>query len=279
VQRLLVPLALALLPAPLGAAGRQDALEPLFAAADAGPEGVVPLILAASAALSSVEGDAGDELALRLEPYCRRAFFGPERLPGMERLGLRLHTVAAGDLPGRIAREYRMSPGLFAYLNEGYDERRLRVGQQLKVLDLSGGALTLVVDRTRFRAAAWRALPGGREWALVSYVKVGLGAPETPTPTGATRIVERVLDPEWTDPVTRTVYAPKDPGNLLGGYWMRLDGEGLGKAGIGFHGYTGDAPGEWLGRPSSNGCVRMLQPDIDRFFHLALEGTPVRIVP
>ena len=277
--RLLVPLALALPLVPLEASEAQEGLEPLFAAADAGPEGVVPLILEASAAISTVDGDAGDELAMRLEPYCQRAFFGPERLPGMERLGLRLHEVAAGELPGRIARKYRMSPGLFAYLNEGYDERRLRVGQELKVLDLSGNALTLVVDRARYRTSAWRSLPGGEEWALVSYVPVGLGAAETPTPTGSTTIIERVLDPEWTDPVTKTVYAPKDPGNLLGGYWMRLDAEGLGRSGIGFHGFTGDAPDEWLEKPRSNGCVRMLQPDIDRLFHLALEGTPVQIVP
>ena len=52
-----------------------------------------------------------------------------------------------------------------------------------------------------------------------------------------------------------------------------------GVRGIGFHGYTGDAPAAWLGLPRSNGCVRMLQTDIDRVFHLALEGTPVQIVP
>jgi hypothetical protein len=277
--RLLLPMAFVLALPLARAAGQQQDYEALFAKADADAAGVVPLILAVSAAIETVDGDTGDELATRLEPYCRRAFFGPERLPGMDRLGLQIHVVAKGELPGSIARKYKTSPALFAYLNEGYDERRLQVGQELKVLNLFGEDLTLIVDRSRFRASAWRPLPGSKAWALISYVPVGLGAPETPTPIGTTIIVERVLDPQWTDPVTKTVYAPDDPGNLLGGYWMRLDEKGLGKPGIGFHGFTGEAPEQWLGKPKSNGCVRMLPQDIDRFFHLALEGTRVQIVP
>ena len=45
-----------------------------------------------------------------------------------------------------------------------------------------------------------------------------------------------MLDPQWKDPVSGQVFAPHDPGNLLGGYWMALDPEGLGEDGIGFHG-------------------------------------------
>ena len=258
-------------------------LEARFAAAAEEPSAVVPLILEASAAISGLDGDAGHALATRLEPYCRRAFFSPERLPGMERLGLSLHRVAPGELPARIVKRYGTSSGLLPYLNEGYDERRLAAGAQLKVLDLSKrGSLFVIVDRERHRLSAWRSVPGGDAdaWVLVTYVPIGLGAPETPTPPGSTEITSRVLDPEWTDPVSGRVFAPHDPGNLLGGYWMALDAAGLGgRKGIGLHGYTGEAPEEWLGRDRSNGCVRMLQGDIDRLFHLALVGTRVQIVP
>lgn len=252
-------------------------LEALFAAAERDPAQVVPLLVTASARLTSMDGDAGHRLADRLEPVARRAFFSPERLPGMERLGLGVHTVRSGELPGRIARQYGMSAELFGYLNEGYDPRRVGIGAGLKYLDLSDGALRLVVDATRFRLGAWRRLEAGG-WVLVAYVPVGLGAPESPTPTGSTKVVQRVLDPEWTHPETGQVFAPNDQGNLLGGYWMRLEAEGLGKSGIGFHGYTGEATGAWLEKRASNGCVRMRQPDIDRIFHLAVEGTPVTIV-
>ena len=64
---------------------------------------------------------------------------------------------------------------------------------------------------------------------------------------------------------------------MLGGYWIALDAQALGRSGIGLHGFTGDAPANWIEQPASHGCVRMLQPDIDRVFHLALEGTPVAI--
>jgi lipoprotein-anchoring transpeptidase ErfK/SrfK len=257
-------------------------LEELFRAADADPRDVVPLLLEASARIATLDGEAGHALADRLEPYCRRAFFGPERLPNMERLGLGVHTVRAGELPGRIAKRYGTSPDLFGYLNRGYDARRLQAGAELKVLDLTGGNLTLMVDRSRYRVGAWRSVPdgrGGERWVLVLYVPVGLGAPETRTPTGSTRVTLRALDPEWTHPVTGVVYAPDDPDNVLGGYWMALSEEGLGKRGIGFHGYTGDHPEAWLEKPMSNGCVRMRQEDMDRVFHLALEGTPVTIAP
>jgi lipoprotein-anchoring transpeptidase ErfK/SrfK len=258
-----------------------DPLEALFAAAEADANAIVPLLLEASQALAALDGDAGHELATRLEPFARAAFFGPARLEGMERLGLVLHTVAAGELPARIAKRYRVSPGLFAYWNEGYDERRLGVGQRLKVLDLARpDSLLLVVDRERHRLSAWCALPSESGYALAAYVPIGLGAPETPTPSGTTEITARVRNPEWTDPVTGRVFPPNDPGNVLGGYWMALAPEGLGgRRGIGLHGYTGEAQELWLEQDRSNGCVRLLQADVDRIFHLALEGTSVQIVP
>ncbi|MFN0007278.1 MAG: L,D-transpeptidase family protein [Planctomycetota bacterium] len=250
-------------------------LAPFFSRANADPAGIVPLILEGSATLDERDGRL---LADTLEPYCSRAFFSPERLPGMEKLGLALHKVRAGEVPERIARRYKTGAGLFEYLNEGYDERRLREGQALKVLDLSSGPVEIEVRRGAYRLAVYRVLPdGGR--ALVMFVPVGLGAPDSPTPLGKTSITLRARNPEWTDPVTKTVYPPGDPGNVLGGYWIALDSEGIGRKGIGLHGYTGDVAANWIEQPASQGCVRMLQRDIDRVFHLAVEGTRVTLLP
>lgn len=256
-----------------------DALEALFLAADRSADGLPDLIVGVSARIAAATAGEGDALALRLEPYCRRAFFGPERFAGMERLGIAVHTVGKGEVPGAIARRYGFSDGLLGRLNQGYAPRSLRVGQELKVLDLRSAGLRLVVDRERHRLAALRGDPAGGGELVMLYVTVGLGAPATPTPSGTTRVVERALDCEWTDPNTGVTYPPGDPGNLLGGYWMRLDEQGIGKKGIGLHGFTGDDPSAWLGKDASNGCVRMLQDDIDRVFHLALVGTPLRFLP
>jgi len=278
-----LPIALALaalqpqsvVPAATNGAG----VEPLLSAAGADAGKVVALILGASAELGQLDGDAFHRLADRLEPYCKRAFFSPEELPGQERLGVVLHTVQSGELPGRIARRYGIGAGLLGWLNAGYDERKLRAGQTLKLLDLSDKSLQLTIDRGRCRLAAWRKLPDAGGWVLMAYVPIGVGASETPTPTGRTKVTRRVLDPQWTHPVTKQVFAPGDPGNLLGGYWVALDPEGIGKEGIGLHGYTGDTPEIWLEKQSSNGCLRLLQSDMDRLFHLALEGTEVTITP
>jgi lipoprotein-anchoring transpeptidase ErfK/SrfK len=252
-------------------------LDALFAQAERDPAAVVPLIERASERLGHLDGPAGHALAQRLAPFAERAFLGPERLAGMERLGLAMHTLERGELPGAITRRNRIGPGLLAFLNERYDERKLRAGQGLKVLDLASRPLQLVVDRSRYRLAAWRGTESGG-WTLVAYWPVGLGAPESPTPPGRTRVVERVRDPEWTHPVSGEVIPPRDPRNLLGGWWIELDAGPLGKPGIGFHGYTGAVPADWLEQPASNGCVRLRQQDVERLFHLALEGTPVTIL-
>jgi hypothetical protein len=277
---LLGALSLLLLALAPDARAQAPSVDELFAAAATDPAAVVPLLVAASARLAELDGQAFHELAERLEPFCKRAFFGPERLPGVEALGVSQHVVQPDELPGRIAKRYRIGPGLLAWLNAGYDERRLRAGAELKVLDLARAELHLTADLTHCRLAAWRRLPEPRSgWLLLAYLPIGIGAAETPTPVGATRITSRVKDPQWTHPVTKVVYAPGDPGNLLAGYWMALDAAGLGKEGIGLHGYTGEAPEEWLGKQRSNGCLRLLTPDMDRMFHLALEGTPVTITP
>ncbi len=268
----------ALLASARGQAAPSGELERLFGAAEREASALGPLIEVASERIAALEADAGHALAERLAPYCQRAFFGPERWDGMDRLGLVLHRVNSGEIPGRIAKRYHVSPGMLEWLNAGYDERKLQVDQVLKLFDATG--LSLIADTRRCRLAAWteRASSAGPRWTLIGYWPVGIGAEATPTPLGKTRIVERARDPSWTDPVTRQVFAPGDPENILGGYWIRLDQAGLGKTGIGLHGYTKGEPAEWLGKRGSNGCLRLRQRDVAQVFHVAVEGTPVTIV-
>ncbi len=254
-------------------------LEARFAAARVDPAQVVQLIFSVSAALPKLDGAQGHALAERLEPFAARAFFSPEALPGIERLGFARHTVASGELPGAIAKRYRFSPGLLHYWNAGFDERRVAAGKELRVLDLSRGAVQVIVDKQRYRLSLWIQTPGG-EWVLAMYAPVGLGAAESPTPSGATTISSRVRDPAWTHPQTREVFPHGHPDNVLGGYWIALDSAPFsGRTGIGLHGYTGAPTPDWIERGASNGCIRMLQRDVDRLFHLALEGTKVILTP
>jgi lipoprotein-anchoring transpeptidase ErfK/SrfK len=254
-------------------------LEARFAAAERDPAQVVPLIFEVSAHIPTVDAAAGHALADRLEPFARRAFFSPEALPGQERLGFIQHKVASGELPGAIAKRHRFGAGLFKYWNAGFDERRIGAGKELKLLDLSQRTLQVIVDKQRFRVSVWLQVPSG-EWLLAMYVPVGVGAAESPTPSGVTSVTSRVREPQWTHPKTREVFPHGHPENVLGGYWIALDSAPLGgRTGIGLHGYTGAPAPDWIERGASNGCIRMLQPDIDRLFELALEGVKVTLAP
>lgn len=258
---------------------RAQGLEARFAAAQSDPAQIVPLIFEVSAALPELDGESGRVFADRLEPFARRAFFSPEPLPGIERLGFGTHKIASGELPGAIARRYRFGAGLFKYWNAGFDERRVAAGRELRVLDLSQRGVQVIVDKLRFRLSVWIQAPAG-EWVLALYAPVGLGAADSPTPSGATTVASRVRDPQWTHPVTREVFPHGHPDNVLGGYWIALDSAPLGgRTGIGLHGYTGAPAPDWIERGASNGCVRLLQADIDRVFELALDGTRVVLTP
>jgi lipoprotein-anchoring transpeptidase ErfK/SrfK len=240
-------------------------LDALFARAAAEPAAVVPLIIAGSDAAARLPAGDATALAERLWPFCRRAIFSPERLPGMERLGLCLDRIAKGETPTAVARRHRIGAGLVTLLNPG----TLRAGRELKVLD-ARTPLTLVVSRSRFRLFIWRGP------VLLGVLPVSVGRPGHETPLGATTVSTRVRHPEWRDPDSGRIYPPRDPGNVLGGYWLGFDPlPSRAFRGIGIHGFTAERPDAWLGTASSHGCIRLSQPDVAVMFELALPGTKV----
>jgi L,D-transpeptidase catalytic domain len=255
-------------------------LQALFGAAAKDPAQIPALMTQASAEiarLAASDPKKAAELGDALEPFCKRLFFSPEAIAGSDALGVTTHVVEKGELPSVITKHMHTSAGMLAYLNEGFEEKKMRVGQKLRVLDLSDKSLHIEVKKGVYRMFLWRTLPGGKAPILVACMPVGLGAAASPTPEGSTTILNRVRNPPWTDPDTKQVIPADSPKNILGGYWIALDANTLGTTGIGMHGFTGDAPKNWIEQPASHGCVRMLQPDIDRVFHVALEGTPVAI--
>jgi hypothetical protein len=86
----------ALAPAQDAPAAAAPSFDARFAEAERDPARVVALIVDVSAELARVDAEIGRQLADRLEPFCKRAFFGPEKLPGMEELGLESDTIRQG---------------------------------------------------------------------------------------------------------------------------------------------------------------------------------------
>ncbi len=255
-------------------------IQTLLSAAAKDPAQIPALVTQGSAELTRLAASdpkKAAELGDALEPFCKRLFFSTEAIPGADAFGVTTHVVEKGELPSVVAKHYHTSAGMLAYLNEGFDDKKMRVGQKLRVLDLSDKSLHVEVKKGMYRMLLWRTLPGGSVPILLACMPVGLGAAASPTPEGSTTILKRVRDPQWTDPDSKQVIPAGDPKNVLGGYWIALDANTLGTAGIGFHGFTGEPSKNWIEQGASHGCVRMLQPDIDRVFHVALEGTAVAI--
>jgi hypothetical protein len=116
----------------------------------------------------------------------------------------------------------------------------------------------LVVDRARLRVTLYDR--GRRRFRA----PVGIGAPDSPTPTGAYWIREKFH-------VTREpLYGTRAIGTAAYSALSDWPGGGV----VGLHGTS--QPGLIPGRPS-HGCVRLRNADIERLYAMTPIGTPVRI--
>ena len=95
---------------------------------------------------------------------------------------------------------------------------------------------------------------------------VATGKQTTPSPTGAFRIVVRVVDPTYYHAGKVITPGPRNP---LGNRWMGLD-----RKGYGIHGTN--AP-QSIGKSASHGCIRMAKRDLEELFSMVKVGDEVQI--
>ncbi|MCS6970039.1 MAG: L,D-transpeptidase family protein [Planctomycetes bacterium] len=216
-------------------------------------------------------------LSERLAPLAQALFFSPTRWTEDESGLMAVHTVSAGQTPDGIARHYGMSQEFLNRLRgKPPTASDLRVGETLKVVRVRDcGGYHIDIDLSDFTLDLFI---GG---VFAKRYIIAHGAKETPTPTGETRLVNRVWHPQWTHPTKKTVFEYGHPENILGPVWLPFDAELLGASGIGIHGYTGaDAQ---LRAQVSNGCIRMQNQDVEELYQLLAHPqrtpTTVRIRP
>ncbi|MDD3652894.1 MAG: peptidoglycan-binding protein [Desulfotomaculaceae bacterium] len=89
----------------------------------------------------------------------------------------------------------------------------------------------------------------------IGVFPVAVGKPETPTPLGDWKIIQKV----------------RNPGGPFGVRWMRFN---CPWGGYGIHGTDNEAS---IGRAVSHGCVRMYNDDVIRVYDLVPLGTRVKI--
>lgn len=168
------------------------------------------------------------------------------------------YTIRAGDSLAAIARAYNTTTPLLQKMNRISGEI-IHPGQVLKV---PGFRFEAVVSKSLNTLTL---LYGG---SFFKEYSVGTGRGNC-SPTGEFAIVTKLVNPPWIH--GGETIPPFDPRNILGTRWM---GFGDPYASYGIHGTTQP---ETIGAQSSDGCVRMLNQEVEELFIFLPRGTRVVI--
>lgn len=170
------------------------------------------------------------------------------------------YTVEKGDSLARIAKRFSTTVDLLAEANNKHDPHLLQIGDRLKVVD---DTFRIVIDKSENTLSLFC------HDTLIKKYAVGTGE-FNKTPEGDFTVASKDVDPMWGN----IPYG--DPRNVLGTRWMRITDADKALSGYGIHG-TWEP--QTIGKHSSQGCVRMLNEDVEELFSIVTLGTPVRIVP
>ncbi|MBM83694.1 MAG: hypothetical protein CMJ78_24310 [Planctomycetaceae bacterium] len=187
----------------------------------------------------------------RINQTAGRIYFSsrPHYMPAVE--------IEFGDNLQKIAAPYRISWQYLASLDE-IKPRSIRPGQKLKVIK---GPFSAYVDLSDFEMTIHA------HGYFVRKYTVGVGKKSSGSPIGKFKVINKVENPEYTDPDGRRV-APDDPSNPLGEYWLDIGDS------FGIHG-TIDP--ESIGKAMSRGCIRMHNDEVVQVYHLLTIGSEVVI--
>ena len=93
-----------------------------------------------------------------------------------------------------------------------------------------------------------------------------VGAPESPSPAGAYKIIDRIPNPTWYG---KGHVVPPGKSNPLGTRWL-----GLNIKGYGIHGTNSP---DSIGHNASHGCIRMRNQDVEQLFEMVSVGDVVEL--
>ena len=101
---------------------------------------------------------------------------------------------------------------------------------------------------------------------------VGIGRPGEETPPGRYTVGNKLTNPPWMRAGQETIPFG-DPRNPLGTRWLGWFMDGV-RTSYGFHG-TKDP--DSVGKPSSDGCIRFRNEDVEELFEILPEGAPILV--
>lgn len=103
--------------------------------------------------------------------------------------------------------------------------------------------------------------------SLIREYRIAIGSAYSPTPLGTFHITDKEVNPAWYPP-GKGYSVPSGPSNPLGYRWMGF---------LPTYGVHGTNMPWSIGRVVSNGCIRMLEEDVEELFEMVRYRTPVKI--
>jgi len=175
------------------------------------------------------------------------------------------YKVQSGDLLATIGKRCSVPYQILAKINRLRRPDMLRAGDTIKIIN---GPFHARVYSSSFTMDLYL------QDTFVRSFPVGLGKEGMETPTGLWLVKAggKLIKPTWTDPITGKTYKAQDPDYPLGSRWIGLEGilgQARGRDGFAIHG-TRD-PNE-IGKPSSQGCIRLHNGDAILFYDILMPG-------
>lgn len=166
------------------------------------------------------------------------------------------YVVQPGDSLGRIAKIHNTTIEVIQKVN-GLRETIIQPAQRLRVTP------------TKFAVAVSKSqntLLVSNDGKFFKLYRCGTGQYST-TPVGTFKIADRIPSPPWWKDGQTIPFGSKE--NVLGKYWLALD--------IPHYGIHGTWEPETIGRQSSQGCIRLINEDVEELFIILPVGTPVQV--
>jgi len=170
-----------------------------------------------------------------------------------------LYTVIPGDSLIKIAKKYSTTVDLIKKAN-GLKSDLIMPGMKLKVQNIP---FSILIDKSQ----SVLTLLLGDEVIKTYIVSTGKN---NSTPVGTFKIRDKLVRPVWYN---HGVAVPADsPENVLGSRWMGLTTE---ESGYGIH---GTIEPESIGYQCTDGCVRMINEEVDELYTIVPVGMSVTII-
>ena len=186
--------------------------------------------------------------------------FSPRAMPEKE-----AYLIQRGDQLRLLARRFGTTVALIQRGNNITDPNRIRIGDRLLIFT---GDFEIVANKTRRDMVVY--LNG----AFFKRYLVGTGE-FGKTPVGTFVVRDKIKEPSWWPPDGREVPFGH-PDNVLGTRWLSIEatGDTPRVRGYGIHG-TWEP--ESIGQEESDGCIRMLNEEVEELYVYIPSGTPVSI--